>query len=458
MWSTLSNASLTPTSIVQGVVEGIDAFRELSRQGGKSFDYSKADISGIKKIDNYTLSVKFAVESPLNLFPFAFAGMSIVPHEAIEKYGEEFAKNPVGTGPFSLKSYSRRGTTVLQKNPKYWGKFPTEGSSEEDKAIIAQAGGKSLPFVDEVHLPLIEEPQPAMLKFRKGEMHWVAMNKDDLYVVIDHKPGTRIFTLKPEMKQDFEFYQAPMLANNFIRFGMRDPIVGKNKALRQAIALAIDVPGYIDLLLAGRGTPSDALVPFEIMGSSRETGAKWYTQDIEAAKKKMMEAGFPGGKGLPPITIEYRAATKDMRQAFEYMRNDLAKIGITVVGNFQNFSSWLVKTDSGNSQVSDAGWNADYPDPDDFYALLYSQNKAPLPNNGNYENPKYDEIYLKARTLPNGPERYKLYAELSEIIKEDVPVILEYDQLAMGLLQKNVRNFKRNMLDDYPYKYFDIKE
>jgi oligopeptide transport system substrate-binding protein len=444
-------------SLVTGVIVGMDEFREASKKVPKGFDYSKNEIAGVTKVDAYSLKVKFTKDSPLNLFPFAVSSMSIVPKEAVEKYGEDFAKNPVGTGPFMMKSYARRGTTVLARNPNYWEKFPTAGE-EGDKAWIAEAAGKQLPFVDEVHLPLIEEPQPQMLKFKKGQLHWVAVGKDDFNNFVTHTPNTQDFKLKPEYDKDFSLYYAPTLTTSFLKFGMKDNLVGKNKALRQAFALAMNTPGYLELLLNGRGILSDSIVPVEIAGAGTDTGSKGYTsQNIEAAKKKLAEAGFPDGKGLPPITIEYRSTTKDQRQQFEFIRNEMAKVGITVVGNFQTFSSFLEKSTAGNYQMADFGWNADYPDAENFYALLYSVNRAPLPNDGNFENAKYDELYLKAKDMPNGPERYKIFAELDAIIKDEVPLIPTFDALAMGMTQKNVKYFKRHMMDEFPYKYFDIK-
>lgn len=445
-------------SVAAGIIEGMDAFREQSKKLGKGFDYNKVEISGVKKLSDYSLSIKFVKDSPLNFYPFAVSSMSIVPKEAVLKYGEEFAKNPIGTGPFYMKKYERRGTTILAKNPNYWEKFPTEGEPG-DKDVIAQFGGKQLPFVDEVMLPLIEEAQPQMLKFRKGQLHWVAVNKDDFATFVERKSGGDMdFKLKPDFSKEFQLYYAPMLMTTFAKFGFNDPLIGKNKALRQAIALAWNTEGYIDLMLNGRAVPSDSVLPVEIAGSARDTGSKWYRQDLEAAKKKLAEAGYPDGKDLPPITMEFRATTKEQRQVFEFMRNELSKINVTLVGNFQSFSNFIKKTDSGNYQMADAGWSADYPDGENFYSLFYSENRAPLQNNGNYSNPKFDELYIKSRDLPNGPERYKLFAEMDAIIKEDVPFVLTFNQLALGLLQKNVTGFKRNMMDETPYRFFDIKE
>lgn len=444
-------------SIIGGLIDGIDAFREASRKAGKAFDYSKTEISGLKKIDNLTLSIKFTAESPLNFYPLAFGGLVIMAPEAVQKYGQDIDKNPVGTGPFTLKSYSRRGTTILQKNPRYWDHFPAEGNPE-DADIVAEGAGRQLPLVDEVHLPLIEEPQPQMLKFKKGQLHWVAVNKDDFNTLVDRIPNTREFKLKPDVEKQFKLYTAPYLSTSYWKFGMRDSLIGKNKALRQAMAYAFNSEGFIDLMLNGRGFPADSIVPAQIAGSWKDSGSTWYRQDLEMAKKKLAEAGFPEGKGLPKLVVEFRSTTKEARQQFEYFRNEFAKVGIQIEGNFQTFSNFLQKTNAGNYQIADAGWNADYPDAENFYALLYSENRAPLPNDGNFENKKYDELYRKSRNMPAGPERSKIFAEMDAIVKEEVPVILVMNQVSMGLLQNDVRLFKRHALSEATYKYLDLKK
>ena len=444
-------------SLLQGRIVGMDDFRATSKKLGKGFDYDKASIAGIKKVDPLTFTIQFVNDSALNLYPFAASQLSIIAPEAVKKYGDDLDKNPVGTGPFSMKTYSRRGTTILVKNPNYWETYPTEGQPEDQAAGLLAAAGKRLPFIDEIQLPLIEEPQPAMLKFKKGQMHWVAINRDDFKAMVDRLDNKQ-FKLKGPFAKDFNLYYTTSLSSTYLKFSFQEPLVGKNKALRQAIASAFDYEGYIDLMLNGRGFASQSLIPQEIAGSEKETKSQWYKTDLALAKKKLAEAGFPEGKGLPELNIEYRNTSKDVRQGFEFVRNSFAAAGIKVNGNFQTFSNFLQKTEAGNFQIADAGWNADYPDPENFYALLYGPNKAPLPNDGNFSNAHYDELYLKMKDMPNGPERLKIIAELDAIIKEEVPYVLMYNQILAGLLQKNVQNFKRHMMDEYPYKYFDIAE
>jgi ABC-type transport system substrate-binding protein len=443
--------------LLEGFVEGLDEFRASTREKGAKVNYDEIDVPGLKKIDKYTFSVQFTRENPLALYPFAFTGMSIVPREAVEKYGDNFADNPVGTGPFYMKTYSRRGTMVLAKNENYHQTYPTEGPEEAKQAGLLDAAGKKLPFVDELRLPLIEEPQPAMLKFKRGELDWIGMNKDE-FNNMAYRDEQGKFHLKKEFEDKFDIDVVPMLSTWYMKFNMRDPLVGENKALRQAIAYALNTEGFIDLMINGRGIPLETIVPVDIAGSQRTVGDFWYDYNIEMAKKKLAEAGFPNGKGLPELAIEYRATSKDVRQFFEYIRNDLAKVGIKVRGNFQTFSNFLKKTESGNYQIADAGWGADYPDAENFYQLLYSENRAPGPNDGNFSNERYDELYRKIKYMENGPERFEMFKELNEIIKDEVPLIIRYNPLYFNLLQTDVRNFKRNMMREFGYKYIDIAE
>ncbi len=442
--------------LMKGYVEGLDEFREETRKAGKKTDYDKLSVSGLKKIDDYTLTIKFTFDNPLAFYPFAFQGMAIVPREAVEKYGADFPKHPVGTGPFYMKKYSRRGTHVLVKNQKYHLTYPTEGApGDKEKGLLADAG-KKVPFVDEVEVSLIEETQPAMLKFKKGQLHWIAMNKDE-FNNIAFKDDKGKFHLKGDWKTKVNMFTEPDTSTWYMKFNMNDPVVGKNKALRQAMAYAINTQGYVDLMYNGRGMAADSIVPIPIAGSASYTDAVWYKQNVEMAKKKLAEAGYPDGKGAPTIMVEYRSTNKDSRQQFEFFRNEWKQIGLNVVANFQTFSNFLKRTEAGNFQVADAGWKADYPDAENFYQLLYSKNKAPGPNDGNFNNSEYDALYEKIRFMKNGPERYKLFQRMNEIIKDEVPVLLIFNPLSFGLYQKNVHNMKRHLITEYPYKYLKLK-
>ena len=174
------------------------------------------------------------------------------------------------------------------------------------------------------------------------------------------------------------------------------------------------------------------------------------------AKALLAEAGFPEGKGLQPLVIEMAGSSKSARDTGEYYRIALAKVGIKVEVNYQDFSSYLKKVDAANFQISLGSWGADYPDAENFYQLFYGPNKAPGPNHGSYVNPEFDSLYEQMRFMPNGPERFAIITKMAAIIKEDVPAALTYNSIRFGLYQPWVKNLKRNLLADLPVKYFKI--
>ncbi|MEE2673916.1 MAG: ABC transporter substrate-binding protein [Myxococcota bacterium] len=451
-----ANVNIKSWVLLAGYIEGLDDFRDKSRAVGKDIDYAAQPVSGLRKLDSHSLEVEFTRDTPLALFPFAMTSLSIVPREAVEKYGEDFAQHPVGTGPFTIKRFSRRGTMILARNPNYHGTYPAEGAPDDAENGLLAYAGRQTPFLDEVHMPLIEEAQPAMLKFRKAELDWIGINKDD-FPNMAYKAEDGSFHLKDEYARLYHSYVEPGLSAEYFSFNLRDSLWRgeKGKALRQAIAWSIDTPAFIELLSNGRGLPMATIVPQTIAGNENDIGFSYYQQDREKARQKLAEAGYPEGRGLPEIHFEYRSATKDARQGFEFIRNELAAVGIRAKANFNTFSAFLKKIESGNFQVASAGWAADYPDGENFYQLLYSPNKTPGPNSSTFNHPEYDALYEQIRSMPNGPERFAIFRRMSEIIKDEVPLLLRFNGLAFGIYQRNVRNLKRHMLVEKAYKYLD---
>ena len=116
---------------------------------------------------------------------------------------------------------------------------------------------------------------------------------------------------------------------------MKDPLLGKNRALRQAIAYALDIPTFIAQMKNGRGQALQSIVPPPIAGSAREVQSPWYSNDFARAKQKLAEAGYPDGKDLPAIAIEYRHSSGLIRQEFEFHRAQLARVGITLKASYE---------------------------------------------------------------------------------------------------------------------------
>jgi ABC-type transport system substrate-binding protein len=292
-----------------------------------------------------------------------------------------------------------------------------------------------------------------MLKMLKGELDWLGVDRANFTRMVE-RPAPGQFRLKPEFAARLDVYYTPLLGIGFTTINMKDPLLGKNLALRQAIARLFDTQAQIELLANGRGTRLNSIVPIEVPGSERETGAKWPGYDLAEAKRLLAEAGYLGGKGLPPLNIIYRSTTLDTRNTGDLAKAKFAAAGVQLKPEYMDFPTWLRANESGKFQLSDSGWG-DSPDAGGYYDLLYSKNTAPGPNSGAFANAEYDRAFEAARLMPDGPERVALFKTMNRIILEQMPTVLGSNPLSFGITQKWLLNFKRNVLAR-EFMYLDV--
>jgi ABC-type transport system substrate-binding protein len=401
-------------------------------------------VAGLHKIDATTFTIRLTRETPRFLYTLAMASTAVVPVEAVRMYKDRFSVNPVGTGPFMLKEADRKSTLRLLKNPNYYRVYPSVGAPGDAEKGLLKDAGKKLPLVDVLQMPLIEEPAPAALKFLRGELDWRALDRANFAKLVVRGPKDTFRVADPYAAK-FNIYWTPGVNLMYMTLNLRDPILGRNKALRQALACALDPNALIDVLLNGRGHRMQSVVPFDLPGNERETGAVYYDHDVVAARKLLVEAGYPGGKGLPPLTVSFAQTDADTHNVFDLLRAQYAAIGVQLNASFTDLPTYLKATSGGNFQITYYGWFADYPDAENFYALLYGKNVAAGNNIGAFGNPAYDQAYEASRDVANGPARLAYFRTMNALVRDEVPIIPVYETLRFGILQKWVGNFKRNL-------------
>ena len=431
--------------LMQGAVVGLDEFRAATAKAGPGVDVSKMEVAGLRKVDSHTFTIRLTHENPLFLYALTLSPTDIVPVEAVRMYGDRLSVTPVGTGPFmATQALPRKGAIRLVRNPGYYRTYPSVGEPGDfAKGLLKDAGAK-LPLVDVLELPLIEEPQPAALKFLRGELDRRELDRANFTKLVARAPDG---SFRPADGYAGKFALAAAPGGNaiYINVNMRDPVLGRNKALRQAIAAAIDPQADVDVLFDGRGIVMQTSVPVELAGSARDTGAPAHRRDVALAKTLLARAGYPEGKGLPPLTMRFPTSDVVTRNEFDLFKSQLAAIGVRLAADFDDTPTFTKALDAGNFQLASYGYYADYPDAEDFYQMLYSRNVAPGPNFGAFADAAYDQAYEAARTLPDGPRRHELFRTLDAIIRDEVPLIPVRESLRVDTVQPWVSNYKRNV-------------
>ena len=439
---------------LEGAVAGLDAYRAGTAKAAAGADLSAADIEGLKRIDSQRFSIRLVKPNPLFLYALALSSTATVAPEAVRHHQDRLSVNPVGTGPFMLANAERKGVLRLVKNPNYHGVYPATGAPGDAERGLLKDAGRRLPLVDVVEMPLIEEAQPAMLRFLNGEFDRQTLDRAN-FIKMAKRERDGALRLNDDYAARYDLHVTPSLTVVNYAINMKDPLLGGNKLLRQALAHLVDTPGEIDVLLNGRGHAAQSVVPLDLPGSERETGARWRGHDVAAAKRLLAEAGYANGKGLPPLTITYSNTNSATRDRSDFLRARFAQAGVVLKSQFMDYPTFVKTTEGSNFQIADYGWNADYPDAEDFYQLLYGKNVAPGPNIGSFTNAAYDKAYEASRHMADGPQRLAHFRTMDAVVLDEVPVLLNYSPLRVSITQKWLRNFKRNLLQP-EFEFIDI--
>ncbi len=443
-------------SLIEGLVVGLDdARKKMETLGEDHYQYADFPVDGLKALDDHTVQIKLTRPTKVPMQVMAKTIMSIVPRECVDKYGVDFQFHPIGTGAFKLKYTNRLGDVWLVKNRNYHLVYPSEGAPGDAESGLLKNAGQRLPLVDEVYAPVIEESQPAVLKFLRGYFDWIGLDAD-AFQRLARKVGEGRFEVKDEYKQHVQLYSAMDSATYWITFNLKNSVIGGQLKLRKAMSLALNRQGFVDEILNGRGVVVDTVVPPTLPSNSKDLGFSWQNRDVVEARRLLAEAGFPGGKGLPEF--RYLAASGGTTQRmYEFHRRSLAEIGVKITLDAMPYSSFLGKLEQGDFDITTSGWGADYPDAENFTSLLTTLARSQGQNYGSFFNKRYDELSDLTKITAPGPVRTAYFREMAEIVKTEVPIVPLYGIVRVGLYPREwVANFKRDLEGDREPLYIDI--
>jgi ABC-type transport system substrate-binding protein len=449
-------------STLQDYIVGLaEAFEEARK--AERFDYSKP-IPGFVVTGSHTFEIHLKAPYPQLLYWLAMHFTAPVAREAVEFYDGKahdgvtrdlFRFHPVATGPFQIAEWSRNTRIRLKRNPQYRTTvFPDGGWGADQDALLKPLAGKALPFVDEVCMTIFKESIPIFLLFRQGYLDGMGVGKDAFSSLIT--PDRSLS--KKYIERGVTLHRDTEASTFFMAINMEDPVLGKNKKLRQALSAAFDAKSNLDIFFNSVPIVAEQLLPPGLAGH-RKDFKNPYGYNLQKAKALLAEAGYPNGRDASgkvlELVLDTTGGSANERMMAEFDQRQFEQLGIKIKIVENPFARLLEKLDEGGFQfATGSGWGADYPDPENFFFLYYSKNVPPAgKNHSRYRNPEFDRLFEQMATMENSPEREKIALQMNNILSEDVPHILNMHRSTFALAQPWAPRVQSNPLLEGGLKY-----
>lgn len=369
---------------------------------------------------------------------------SVVPKEVVSKLGKQFAKNPIGTGPFRFKKWDEGKNMYLVKNKDYFEKF----------------GSDQLPYLDAIKISFINDKHTELMSFLKGDL--------DFLTSIDASIKDELLTSSGELKENhqdkIDLNKLPYLNTEYLGF-MVDPTIEKdvdgkslknhpifNVKVRQAIAHAIDKDDIVRYLRNNIGQTADyGFIP-KVMYGDRPYSWNGFDFDPNRSRQLLSEAGYPNGEGIPEISLYVEKGAQDICNSIQAQ---LRNIGIKIKLVSTNKSFIKTERDKSSLICFYGQWIMDYPDPETFLTCFYGKNPS-SPNFTRFQNEEFDALYEKAMNTVDEEERMAIYMKLDSIGANQVPLIPIYYDEIVNFSHKHILNLNVTPSKLLNLKYVDI--
>lgn len=407
-------------------------------------DLRKYNLSGVKVIDDYNYTIKihgkydqfiYWLEMPF-FAPIPWEATSFYCQAGMERNNISLDTYPIGTGAFYLTVNNPNRNIIMQRNPNFHPDFyPRVGMPEDFAKGLLTNAGKQLPFIDKIIFSLEKESIPYWDKFLQGYYDRSTISSDNFNSAISSVNNTGINLTPQLLDKGIKLSISDTQSLWYWGFNMLDETVGGDSVkaikLRKAISLAFDMQEYIAIFLNGRALVANGPIPPGIDGYSV---APLYDPKIALtqAKKLLAEAGYPNGHDKSTgaaLQLFYDAGSSgdpNEKARLGWIRKQFTKLGINLIVRVTDYNSYQDKVRTGNAQIFSYAWNADYPDPENFFFIFYGPNGV-AKHNGinlvNYNNQRYDRLFEEFKAFGNNPKRMQLIPEMIKILQDDTPCI-----------------------------------
>lgn len=350
---------------------------------------------GVKALDAKT--IQFQLRSPASFFP-ALAGLWVyrpLRQDVIEEHGPRWtdAENILTNGSYRLAQWRKGDRLILQKNPTY------------------TLGPVAIPAI---HYYIIPESSTALAMYENDELD--VLSND--YVSIPTPDLARIQT-DPVLSQEFSIQ--PSLCTYFIAFNNSKPPMD-NPLVRKAITAAIDRKAIAERVLRNGWRPAQTFVAPKIFGSVADDPGIGIAFDPEQAKRWLVEAGYPDGKGFPAVTYMYNTAEHHAVIAQAIQASLRRHLGVDIKLANQEWKVFLQTRQSPNApHMMRHAWCADYMDAHNWlYELFHPTNSK---NEIKWNNREFADVVEKAMMSQNVDAREQLYKRAETILNSEETAI-----------------------------------
>jgi oligopeptide transport system substrate-binding protein len=391
-------------------------------QGAEAFNQRDGDFSqvGLRTPDPGTLVV--TLEHPAPWFLSVLSGPAWMPvplstiarHGALAQRGNGWAvpETWVGNGPFVLTGWRHGQQITVARSPTYW-----------------DSGNVRL---REIHFHAFDSIDTEERAFRAGQLH-----------VTESLPPSKVDAYRKESPGVLRI--DPLLGTYFVRLNVRRPGL-EDARVRRALALALDRGALAEKVLRGGQTPAYAFTP-PGMGSYAPEEAQRGTPD--EARKLLDQGGYPGGSGLPALSLLYNTSESHREVAEALQEMWRRELGIEVRLVNQELKSTEEARRAGDYDLLLSSWIADYEDPSSFLDIW----RADSGNNfTHWSNTEFEAALFHAERTSDPGERDRRYAKAEQILLEEAPIIPLYHYTHVFLIQPSVHGWNPTLLDHHPYK------
>jgi ABC-type transport system substrate-binding protein len=376
--------------------------------GAQDFMDGKADeIAGYKVVDDYTVEITLDAPDSSFLWAMTMPFTSVMPKEWADQVGKQIKRKPLGTGPFTIESWTAGQEIVAERNPNYW----NEGK----------------PYLDEIRFDLTANPSTALLRLQNGEVD----------VLGDAIPSADYQRVTQDPKWSAYTYDSPEIAWYYVFMNvLEEPF--DDLQVRQAVNMAIDT-AKIQKLLAGQAKALGQVYPEGMPGNQR--GKFYYMYDPEAAKQMLADAGYADGFK----TTFYGHNVDPFPKLAQAIQADLKTIGIEVEIELMDKATYwdFISLKDSHAGIGLSDWYQDFPDPSDWIGPLFIKASAVDggANSSFWWDQRVEDLYDQAVNELDPETRIDMYAQMQDIIMEQAPVAPLYQPMWNGMFGENVGGY-----------------